>query len=189
MLSGRILQRIEQFSLRRYTLVFGVAAALALASAWLGSRLRLDTDILSMLPENNRIISVFRRSVRDFGSLDYFLVLVQAPEDGPVAAGGSSAEDYEEFADELASDRQPTGIEYVEYRFDENSPILGHRGERSSVPGPDGSTRSDRSSRMKRSAAASPTCARGSPLSPPSWSSCRRRSILWASRPFSSNRR
>ena len=99
--------------------------AVMAVSIWFGSRLHLETDILSMLPAHNRKIDVFKRSVRDFGSLDYFLVLVKAPDDKGASQGGASAEDYEEFADEFASRiAKLDGIEYVEYRFDETSPIL-----------------------------------------------------------------
>src|SRR5262245_32428743 len=100
MLPSGWLARIERFSLRHYTLVFGVTALLVTLSIWGGAHLHLDTDIMSMVPRHNRTIDVFRRSVDHFGSLDYFLVLVRAPDDGPVDRGGSSAEDYEEFADE-----------------------------------------------------------------------------------------
>src|SRR2546426_5370296 len=119
------LSRIERFALRRYGLVFAVAMALTALTAWFGTRLKLDTDILSMLPERNRTVDVFKRSVRDFGSLDYYVILLEAPEDRPASSGGASAEDYEEFADEFAGRlAKLDDIEYVEYRFDETSPIL-----------------------------------------------------------------
>src|SRR5437899_10137671 len=118
MLPTGLFARIERFALRRYGAVFAVAAALVAASAWSGSHLKLDTDILSMVPTRNPTIDVFKRSLRDFGSLDYFLILLSAPEDGPVDKGGTSAEDYEELADEFAGRLEKLdAIDYVEYRL------------------------------------------------------------------------
>src|SRR5262245_2927492 len=130
MLPTGLFARIERFALRRYGVVFAVTAALVAVSAWVGSRLRLETDILSMVPSRNPAIDVFKRSVRHFGSLDYFLILLSAPEDGPVAQGGTSAEDYEESADELATRLEKLdSIEYVEYRLDETSPVFANLAE------------------------------------------------------------
>lgn len=125
MLPTQLFARIERFSLRHYGVVFAMFAVLVAVSAWCGVHLNLNTDMLAMVPKNNRTIDVFNRSLRDFGSLDYFLILVSAPDDGPVSSGGTSAEEYEPFADELAGhlEKLPS-IEYVEYRFDESSPVL-----------------------------------------------------------------
>src|SRR5262245_39431590 len=134
MLPKNLLQRIERFALRRHGVVFAVFAVLVGVSGLLGSRLQLDTDILSMVPSGNKKIEIFKRSLRDFGSLDYLLILVSAPSDGSVAAGGTSAEDYEEFADELAARLEKSrDIEYVEYRLDETSPILANLSENALV--------------------------------------------------------
>ena len=130
MLPTNFLQRIEKFALRRHGAVFAFFAVVIAVSGYLGSRLHLDTDILSMVPSSNKKIEVFKRSLRDFGSLDYLMILVSAPDDGAVSAGGTSAEDYEEFVDELAAKLEKTpDIEYVEYRLDETSPILANLSE------------------------------------------------------------
>ena len=134
MLPKNLLTRIERFALRRHGAVFAVFAILIGVSIYLGSRMKLDTDILSMVPSGNQKIEVFKRSIRDFGSLDYLLILVSAPDDGPVASGGTSAEDYEEFADELAGRLEKSkNIDYVEYRLDETSPILANLSENALV--------------------------------------------------------
>lgn len=134
MLPKNLLARIEKFSLRRHGAVFAVFAVLIAISVYLGTRLQLDTDILSMVPSSNKKIEIFKRSLRDFGSLDYLLILVSAPDDGAVANGGTSAEDYEEFADELAARLEKSkNIEYVEYRLDETSPILSNLSENALV--------------------------------------------------------
>jgi hypothetical protein len=125
MLPSGLFARIERFAIRRHVVVFGVTAALVGVSAWVGSRLHLDTDILSMVPADNREIDVFKRSLRDFGSLDFLMILIAAPEDGPVEQGGTSAEDYEDLADGIAARLAVMpGIDYVDYRLDETSPLF-----------------------------------------------------------------
>lgn len=134
MFPSGMFARIERNSLRRPGLVFGIAALLVALSAWCASHLKLDTDILSMVPENNKTIGVFKQSLKEFGSLDYFLILVAAPDDGPALSGGSTAEDYEDFADAFASElTQLDGIEYVEHRLDETSPIFRNLAENALV--------------------------------------------------------
>jgi predicted RND superfamily exporter protein len=71
--------RIEDFARRRYGVVFAVTAVLVLASTLIGKRLRLDGDILNLVPKGNRVVNTFRQSLQDFGSLDYLLVLLEAP--------------------------------------------------------------------------------------------------------------
>ena len=118
MIHRGILVRIEDFSRRRWGLVFLVAALAVVGSTLLGSRLKLDSDILAMLPHDNPKISAFVSTLKDFGSLDYLLVVFEAPEEG-------QAEEYEELADRFA---QKVGklpeVEYVEYRLDETNPAF-----------------------------------------------------------------
>jgi predicted RND superfamily exporter protein len=71
--------RIEDFSRRRYGVVFAVTALLVLASTLIGRRLRLDGDIMNLVPKGNRVVNTFRTALLDFGSLDYLLVLLEAP--------------------------------------------------------------------------------------------------------------
>src|SRR6185369_4200883 len=130
MIANRLFERIEAFALRRYTIVFAAAAILVILSAWCASLLRLDTDIMSMVPKHNPTVEVFKRSLRDFGSLDYFLILISTPDENASVKGATSAEDYEEFADDLAGRLQNLdSIDYVEYRLDETSPIFTNLSE------------------------------------------------------------
>src|SRR6185503_3322260 len=84
--------RIEDFARRRYGVVFATTGLLVLASTLLGTRLRLDGDILNLVPRGNRVVNTFRVALRDFGSLDYLLVLLEAPKrPKPAAARGTDA--------------------------------------------------------------------------------------------------
>jgi predicted RND superfamily exporter protein len=71
--------RIEDFARRRYGVVFATTLLLVFASSLLGKRLRLDGDILNLVPKGNRVVNTFRGALQDFGSLDYLLVLLEAP--------------------------------------------------------------------------------------------------------------
>ncbi len=61
---------------RHYRAVIAASAVLALASAFSLTRLRLDIDVLSMLPRGTPAFDDFRAFVGDFGQLDELLVLV-----------------------------------------------------------------------------------------------------------------
>ncbi|HYV17860.1 MAG TPA: MMPL family transporter [Verrucomicrobiae bacterium] len=147
--------RIEDFARRRYGVVFAVTILLVLASSLIGKRLRLDGDILNLVPKGNRVVNTFRRSLSDFGSLDYLLVLLEAPsrakpapapattaatgsdaemtEDGFVPADSDeeeddtrSVEELQSFADILAARLQKLpSVRYVEYKLDTGGPFFG----------------------------------------------------------------
>ena len=110
--------RIEEFARVHYRRVFLVTLLLVLGSIYLGSKLSLDGDVLSLLPRENRRINTFRQALRDFGGLDYLLVVVEARK-------GQSVEDLQEFADLLSVRLQKIpSIRYVEHRIDTSGPFF-----------------------------------------------------------------
>lgn len=146
--------RIEDFARRRYAVVFAVTALLVLGSVLLGKRLRLDGDILNLVPKGNRVVNTFREALQDFGSLDYLLLLVEAPrrEERPaspdvhgeqaatregepapdefVPADGEeddshAIEELQAFADILAARLQTLpSVRYVEHKLDTRGPFF-----------------------------------------------------------------
>src|SRR5262245_45920890 len=91
----RILLRIERFSRERWRLVFLGALIVFVACSWLGSRIKLESDVLNLIPRGNRQVDTFRQALHDFGSIDYLIVLLEAGKDeGP--------DELEDFADALA---------------------------------------------------------------------------------------
>src|SRR5262245_50248312 len=87
--------RIESFARRRYGVVFATTLVLVVVSSLLGLRLRLDGDILNLVPKHNRAVNTFKEAVVDFGSLDYLLLLIEAPPRsaaGPATAGAAGAD-------------------------------------------------------------------------------------------------
>jgi hypothetical protein len=110
--------RIEEFSRRHHRLVFALTALLVLGSWYLGSRLSLDGDILNLVPRDNRRIDTLREALREFGSLDMLLLLVESRQD-------QGAEELQEFADSLADRlRELPSLRSVEHRIDPSGPFL-----------------------------------------------------------------
>ena len=81
---------------RRHPRVVLVAAALTwIIALSLASRVRLETDILSLVPRNNPVVEGFRTTVERFGSVDTLLVVIHLDEGRPL-------ENSIDFADRFA---------------------------------------------------------------------------------------
>ncbi len=115
----RLLLRVEAFSRRRYGLVLLASLGILAGASWLGSNIRLESDVLKLIPEGNRQVDTFRSALRDFGSIDYLLVLLEA---GETAEAGALEEYADAFAERLAA--RTDLVESVEYRFQPDSQFL-----------------------------------------------------------------
>jgi predicted RND superfamily exporter protein len=109
----RLLLRVERFSRGHYKFVFLLAALALIGGTYLGSRLKLESDLLALIPEGNRQVDTFRQALQDFGSVDYLLALVEAGPD-------RGADDIEDFADLFAEQLRGLQdlVEVVDYRFE-----------------------------------------------------------------------
>ncbi len=115
----RILLRIERFSRERWKLVFWCSLVLFVASSWLGARIKIESDVLNLIPRGNRQVDTFREALHDFGSIDYLIVLLGAAKDeGP--------DEIEDFADLLAEKLRQRAdlVESVEYRFQPDAKFM-----------------------------------------------------------------
>jgi uncharacterized protein len=115
----RILLRIERFSRERWRLVFLAAFLIFAGATWLGSRIKLESDVLNLIPRGNRQVDTFREALHEFGSIDYLIVLLEAGADeGP--------DELEDFADLFAEKlRAETAlVENVEYRFQPDAAFM-----------------------------------------------------------------
>lgn len=83
-----LIPRILIWSRRHRVMVAFGALCLAALSAAGVRRLSFDTDVLSLLPRDGRVIPAFRTFLERFGSLDQLYVVFTAPE-------GHSISDYE----------------------------------------------------------------------------------------------
>ena len=107
----RLLLRIERFSRERHRLVFLIAGLVLVGASFLGSRLKLQSDVLELIPLGNPKVDTFRDAVRDFGTIDYLMILLEAGEN----EGPDELEDYADvLAEKLIADDK---VEVVEYRF------------------------------------------------------------------------
>jgi uncharacterized protein len=113
-----LLRRLAFFARRRYRAIFAAFAVAMAASAFLLTRLELDTDLLSLLPQDDPVVQTFRDTMERFGTIDYLLVVVRIPE-GEVLAP------YESFADRLAA--RLAGLDEigsVEHRLGDTEELL-----------------------------------------------------------------
>ncbi|ANM30837.1 hypothetical protein ABI59_16535 [Acidobacteria bacterium Mor1] len=115
----RLLLQIERFSRNHYKLVFLITLIAVVAAVWIGSRLKLESDVLELFPDGNPTVSAFKSAVQDFGSLEYLIVLLQAESE-------EQAENLADFADVFASGLEAEAelIEFVEYRFSPDAEFL-----------------------------------------------------------------
>ena len=109
----RALASVAAFARRRHRAVFVAAAVLVVLSVLSATTLQFDTEVLNLLPDDDPVVTTFRSTIEDFGSLDYLLILVRLPEGQPL-------DPYLSFVDELGSSMEALEeIEYVEYDLGE----------------------------------------------------------------------
>jgi hypothetical protein len=112
------LQRIALWGVRHYVRIFVAAGALLALSVLSASRLRFDSDVLSLLPRDAPVIQTFRHTLEEFGGVDTLLVLVELP-------GDHAVDPYEAFVEELARALEELPqLEYVDYRIGDMEELL-----------------------------------------------------------------
>lgn len=107
----RLLLAVEAFSRRRWGVVLAVSAVVFALSSWLGARIRLESDVLNLIPRGNRQVDTFRQALADFGSIDYLMVLLETESGEHVEA---LVEHADALAERLSAHRDL--VESVEYR-------------------------------------------------------------------------
>jgi predicted RND superfamily exporter protein len=110
-LTDRILDALARLCLRRSKeiLIAGlVLAVLAVAGA---SRLSFDPDLLNLIPQQNRQVNEFRKVLKDLGTIDYHIVVIDMPK-------GRDVHDYDSLIDAVAEGyRKNPKIEDVTYKI------------------------------------------------------------------------
>jgi len=76
---GRLLDRITELLLRRPRAVLVVALVIVLLSGAMATRLRLDPDVLNLIPRGNKEVNEFRDLLKDTGTLDFHVIVVEFP--------------------------------------------------------------------------------------------------------------
>ena len=101
-LSSLVLRHSKQIAIA--SLVLGI---LAIAAA---SRLSFDPDLLNLIPQKNKQVNEFRDTLRDLGTIDYHIIVVQIPP-------GRDPHDYDSVITDIGEGyRKSPGIEDVSYR-------------------------------------------------------------------------
>ena len=77
---GYLVAAIVGWAHRQRTVVVAIVALGLIVSIEGTRRLSFDTDVLSLLPRDSRVIQAFRSFLSRFGSLDQLYVICTAPE-------------------------------------------------------------------------------------------------------------
>jgi len=116
----RLLLACERISRRRHGRVFLIAALAIVVGSWLGSRLRIDSDILDLIPPGNPRVDAFKDAASRFGSTSHLVVLLEA-------GSGAGPDELEDFADAFAE--RLLALEdlvlSVEFKLDPGADFLG----------------------------------------------------------------
>ena len=80
-----MIDLLVTWAYRRRALVIGAAFCILAVSAEGARRLSFETDVLTLLPRDGRVIPAFRTFLSKFGSLDQLYVVFTAPEGSPIA--------------------------------------------------------------------------------------------------------
>src|SRR5688572_13278380 len=109
---------IERLSRRHPGAIFLATFLIVCVAAVFGSRLRLDTDILDLVPRGDRAVDAFKLALQEFGGADYVAVMFEAPP-------GHTADEYTDLADAFAEKVAALeGVRQVEYRLGGNGELL-----------------------------------------------------------------
>lgn len=87
-MTSRLFERITAVILRHPRSIVLVAALIVVAAGGAASRLRLDPDILKLIPQQNREVNEFRNLLQQTGTIDFHVVVVQLPKGADPAAYG-----------------------------------------------------------------------------------------------------
>ncbi len=120
-MSGRLLPRRLPLVLvrvgRRWPRTVILAALLTwIIAGLLATRVEVETDILSLVPQENRVVESFKSTIERFGSVDTLLVVLRL---------GPDREADLAYADQLAEElRSWELIDWVEYRLETSFELI-----------------------------------------------------------------
>ena len=89
-----LLERLTALLLNRPRTILAVSLVIVAASGLLATRLRLDPDVLNLIPRNNREVNEFRELLTETGTLDFHVIVLQFPK-------GSDPETYGPLIDRI----------------------------------------------------------------------------------------
>ena len=109
-MTDKLLESLARFCLRRSGRIIAASAVVAIIAVAAASRLSFDPDLLNLIPQKNRQVNEFRKVLRDMGTIDYHIVVVELPP-------GREVNDYDSLIDAVAEGyRKDPRIEDVTYK-------------------------------------------------------------------------
>jgi predicted RND superfamily exporter protein len=110
-LTDRILDALARLCLRRNKEILIAAFVLAVLAALGATRISFDPDLLNLIPQENKQVNEFRKVLKDLGTIDYHIVLMDMPK-------GRDVHDYDTLIDAVAEGyRKNPRIEDVTYKI------------------------------------------------------------------------
>jgi len=110
-LFSSLIERATDLILRRPWTILIVTGVIVLASMGVATRLQLDPDVLNLMPENNREVNEFRSIIRETGTLDFHVIVIDFPK-------GSRPDTYTSILDSIGESLQKSDmIETVTWKM------------------------------------------------------------------------
>jgi predicted RND superfamily exporter protein len=110
-LTDRILDALARLCLRRNKEILIAALVLAVLAVLGATRISFDPDLLNLIPQENKQVNEFRKVLKDLGTIDYHIVLMDMPK-------GRDVHDYDTLIDAVAEGyRKNPRIEDVTYKI------------------------------------------------------------------------
>ena len=108
---SRIFDGLAQLCLRYSRQIIILSVVVALGAVAAASRLSFDPDLLNLIPQQNRQVNEFRKVLRDMGTIDYHIVVLNMPP-------GRDVHEYDSLVEAIATGYGKSAlIQDVSYRL------------------------------------------------------------------------
>ncbi|HXA16242.1 MAG TPA: MMPL family transporter [Thermoanaerobaculia bacterium] len=94
-MTDRILDALARLCLRRNREILITALVLAVLAVIGATRLSFDPDLLNLIPQQNRQVNEFRKVLKDLGTIDYHIVVLDMPK-------GRDVHEYDSLIEAIA---------------------------------------------------------------------------------------
>ncbi|HEV7921741.1 MAG TPA: MMPL family transporter [Thermoanaerobaculia bacterium] len=107
----RTLDALAKLCLRHSKQIAIVAAVMAVLSFAAASRLTFDPDLLNLIPQKNKQVNDFRKVLRDMGTIDYHIIVMEMP-------AGRDVHEYDSLIEQVAQGyKNDPRVEDVSYKL------------------------------------------------------------------------
>ncbi|HSY50329.1 MAG TPA: MMPL family transporter [Thermoanaerobaculia bacterium] len=118
-MTDRILDALARLCLRRNKEILIAALLLAVLAVAGATRLSFDPDLLNLIPQQNRQVNEFRKVLKDLGTIDYHIVVMDIPK-------GHDVHEYDTLIEAIAEGyRKNPRIEDVTYKIPNPLDFIG----------------------------------------------------------------